>query len=464
MLLGRFAGKDRAVASTLARAFGLDEAWGSQVLGAAPIVMLDGLSAEQAQAVHHALADVETAGSRFEVQPGLDPGLPKLSWPQPPRIRGRLISEFGQPAAQGITATLLVPCPYTGQRMKLTLTISVTKAGEAAVTGVAAAVAPIPIAVPGPPVPIPQPASQAGRPGASAHAVPVDAYKPIPTPVFTPAVPFAGRPSPPAVAPAPRARASGAPPAQSAPVRNLTPGAGTPAPPVIQGLDDLDELQPMESLPAPAQITPAAPPAAQTRPPSRILMVPVPLRPASAQQRSQVSRQTGPVPARLAPSLAPLPDVPILQNQPPAQAAPGAAPLGNPAQAPLPADLMGTPMDLSAFEANLTASGILQATPPQPPSEAASAPPAAAPAAPEPAENAPAADDASLWSVFMGRSANPKVHQLVAEVQGMSVAEAAKLCQKPVVALAKDVSAAEAKAVKQRFAAVSVAVRMTRRT
>jgi ribosomal protein L7/L12 len=128
--------------------------------------------------------------------------------------------------------------------------------------------------------------------------------------------------------------------------------------------------------------------------------------------------------------------------------------LGSQTQPPLPMDLMSAPMDLSAFEANVTASGILHATPVQQLGQAPAAP-VANPAA--------AADDGALWSVFMGKNTNPRVHQVVAELQGISVAEAARLCQKPVVSLAKDVSGTVAREIRQRMVAVSAQVRLTKR-
>lgn len=446
VLLGRFPGKDKAVAAALGRDFAHDDAWGMQVLSAAPIVVLAGLTAEQAQAIHAALADVEAAGSKIEVQPGLDPGLPKLSWPTPPRIRGRQPLEYlpsgGPPPA---AATFILPCPYTGQRMRLTITLSLSRAEQVgAATGATPAVSATPAAMA--PLPIPVPIPQAPRPPSAAAA----AYRAIPTPVASPAVPLT-RPG------------SSALPAPLRPLRRSTPPAGAPPPapaeaPVIHGLDDLDELQPIGQAPLPTvNHAPPAPqqPRAPTRivPPSRI-KAPIPM--SLPGPVTQPGRQSGAVPTRpVLSASAPLPDVPVLQspmNPPPAPAA--AEALGSQTQPPLPMDLMSAPMDLSAFEANVTASGILHATPVQQLGQAPAAP-VANPAA--------AADDDGLWSVFMGKSANPRVHQVVAELQGISVAEAARLCQKPVVSLAKDVSGTVAREIRQRMVAVSAQVRLTKR-
>src|SRR6185295_18872223 len=124
VLVGRYPGKDRAVAQSLAREFGRDDAWGLQVVGASPIVLLDNLTLDQANAVHAALADVENAGSLFQVQSEVEDGTAKIQWPAAPRLRGRLTSEFGGPApaaavaGKGNTVSLILPCPYTGQKMK----------------------------------------------------------------------------------------------------------------------------------------------------------------------------------------------------------------------------------------------------------------------------------------------------------------------------------------------------------
>jgi ribosomal protein L7/L12 len=389
VLLGRFPGKDRVVAGTLARDFSRDDAWGAQVVGAAPIVLLDNLNFEQAAAVEGALADVEAAGSRIEVQEGVDPALSKLSWPTPPRIKGKLVSEYGAGAvgAPGaaptgipgaVTASLILPCPYTGQKMKLTLTISITKAdNQPMVAGVTANVAAAPM-----PIPIPVPTG--------ARSASDSAYKPIPTPVVTPRIA--------ASAPAPR---------------RMTPNAGSDQA-VIVGLDDLDELKPMEQFPAPKP-TASSSQSRPTHPPSA--------------RPSQPSRPTNPA--------IPLPDVPVLHNQAPAPVAPTQLSTNQ----PMPDDLMNAPMDLSAFEAGVTASGIMRA--------------ATAQVSDEPA------DDGSLCSVSIGKSNNPKVHQVVAELCGISQSEASRLCQKPIVTLATNISSPDAHTIKQRLSSVGVPAKIT---
>jgi len=181
----------------------------------------------------------------------------------------------------------------------------------------------------------------------------------------------------------------------------------------MSGLESLEELIPMEQFPP-------APP----KPPAR-------------------SPQHGtPMAARPPSSGAPLPDVPILHSAAPPK------PVGLPEvpAAPMP-PMVSAPMDLEVFEQRVSSSGTFRA-----------------PVLPEADEQAPAADDdGSLCSVFMGKSNNVRVHQVLAELHGIPVPEAGKLCQKALVAVAKDVTTEQAMEIKQRFAAVNVNVRIAKR-
>ena len=278
VLLGRYAGKDRAVSQALARVFGRDDAWALQVVGASPIVILHNMQAEQSEAVLQGLSEVENAGCQMEIQSGVDEGLPKLGWPAPPRIRGRLISEFNgapipfaqalppasgsasqtaavpsiqiphnNPSAGGTavlpgtgpagTLNITLPCPYTGQKMKLTLTIQISRAESGGgvnmnmnMTASASGFAPAPIPnPPAPPMIVPAPAAQS-RPVSRPNVIP-SAYAGINTPVSTPMV----RPQAPQQPP---------PRASSATARQLPP----PQPQHQQS--DLEEIVPLPDVPA----------------------------------------------------------------------------------------------------------------------------------------------------------------------------------------------------------------------
>ena len=95
VLVGRYPGRDRAVAQLLAQEFGRDEAWGLRVVIASPIVILEHLSLKQANAIQEVLAEVRSAGSQFAIKYGVADGTAILQWTEAPRLRGRLVSEYG---------------------------------------------------------------------------------------------------------------------------------------------------------------------------------------------------------------------------------------------------------------------------------------------------------------------------------------------------------------------------------
>ncbi|HEY3323835.1 MAG TPA: hypothetical protein VGP72_25510 [Planctomycetota bacterium] len=490
ILLGRFAGKDRAVATALAAVFEQDDEWGVQVVGSAPITLLDGLSAEQAQGALAAVAPVEAVGSRFEVRQGADPGLPKLSWSQPPRVGGRVITEL-----QPNVVHLILPCPYTGQKMRLSLTVNVTRAGAQAGVAVSAAAMPAlaPMGAPAPaPMPMAAPAAMpVPVPAAAPRSVPVPVPVPVPAPL-SPAprsvsvpVPATARPMPAPAAARPLAR-SPVPVPQALPPRQATPAGGQPLPvpdePFIEGLDSLDELQPLEPaaatpMPAPVPVPiPVPAPAAIPAPAPRAI---APMRAAGGGPARANGAPTRP-PLRRAPQAPPplsdpgvLPDVPVLPAMPPPMQ-PQQFDASGDGGVPMPDSPMGVPMDLSAFEAGVTASGIMQAaepleelTPEEEPAEVPADEPAEAPAEepqpePPPVPAAPA-DDGSLFNVSIGKTNNARIHQVVAEIQGISVEDAAKLCQKPFVTVGRDVNSAQAREIKQQLAAVNCVAKVMKR-
>jgi len=459
VLLGRFAGKDRAVAQALSRAFGRDDAWGLQVVGATPIVLLSDLGIDQSSAIADALADVEQAGSRLEIQQGLDEGLPKLQWPATPRIRGHLITDFGpngpKPGAAH-TMQLIVPCPYTNQKIQLTLNMTFGRAADGSVIpNVSATTAPFvanPIQpIPMSPIPTPIPSPRPTTPAAPRHIVALP--PPIPLPSANPPSPAAARLTPGSGNQLPR------PIAAPAPASNA---------PYIEGLDALDELTPMDQIPTPPNLmVPASKASRQSgpaiRPPSAGANNPPQLPPPQA--LPQPIRPPGPPPPppnNMAKPLtvsfgvkpqgqpAPLPDVPVLHTPP--KAAPIAppspiSPLSDNGM-PMPSTF-NAPMDLSEFEANVTGSGIVSALQDENQSSVG--------------DNSTVDDDGSLYSVFIGKTSNPKAHEIVADVLGIAPAEASRMCQKPIVSLAKEVNLARAQDIKNRFASANIQVRLNKK-
>lgn len=437
-MVGRYPGKDRAVAQGLSKLFGRDDAWGLQVVGASPCVLLHDLSSEQAQVVSDSLIDIENLGCQMDVQEGVDEGLPKVNWPAPARIRGRLVTEMTAPAVpisaaqaaasptqihvpqqpqqvqhaqipqqlpQTATLSLLVPCPYTGQKIKLTLQITVAREGNTttiSASGTSSGMQSVQA-----PMVVPAPASQ--RPPSRPNVLP--AYGQINTPIASPAV--------------------------KSPPSRLTPKRPPPIPaptesnePVIHGLENLDGLVPLPSGPRP--------------------QMPVQRQSPGAPRGGQMARPTSQPHLSIPKDVVPLPDVPVIHGQ----NGQGFGDLpGTPVPAPMPKDLLGAPMDLEQFEAKVSASGIMRAVQPE----------QAGSVFGEDSGGEQSLEDDAVCSVFMGKNNNPRVHQLVAELHGISVAEATRYCQKPIVALAKEISANDAQELRQRFAAVNVTVRITKR-
>jgi hypothetical protein len=397
-------------------------------------VLQNNLAPEQYEAILAALGDAEAAGCQMEIQPGVDPGLPKLGWPAPPRIRGRLISEFtvspipfGQPvqpmhqassgsgihimpptsaapaqAGQAKTVTLTVPCPYTGQLMKLAISVQVSRAETGTAVSIGASATQFNA---------PATSQQNARPPSRPNVLP-NAYVGINTPVATSAVRMPqSQPQPPA---APRQPAPSAPRAP------------------VHAEHEVEIHVPLPDIPA----APSAPP--------RPVLRRSPAPPATNRPIPTAS-PAGP-PAQ--PSIIPLPDVPVIHG--PNGHTPAAPPSSSNMLMilPMPDDPLSAPMDLDAFEAKVSASGIMRAV-------------TQADATQDVFDEAK--DDGSVCSVFMGKTNNSKVHQLVAELHGISVAEATRYCQKPIVALAKEVTSADAQEIRQRFAALNVNVRITKK-
>jgi nicotinate-nucleotide--dimethylbenzimidazole phosphoribosyltransferase len=88
-----FAARERA-AVALADIMDLDPDMAEQIVEAAPITILDGLSANQAKNLVAAFAPLSQTGGDVRVRQGLDDALPQLSWPEPPRIADRDLAEY----------------------------------------------------------------------------------------------------------------------------------------------------------------------------------------------------------------------------------------------------------------------------------------------------------------------------------------------------------------------------------
>ncbi|MFH0938893.1 MAG: hypothetical protein V1899_06395 [Planctomycetota bacterium] len=400
ILLGRYPGKDRLVAHALAQVFGRDDAWGLQIVGVAPVIVLDALTVEQAQLIYEALAEVEAAGSKFEIRCGAIEGMSKLHWPLPPRLYGRSVAEFSV-ADSKASVSLIVPCPYTGQKIKLTITAQATRLTAENVLTTAVAPVAVNVSVPALPSVVSVPVTV--RPPSQPNTLPSTPL-PIPIPVVTP---VARPPSPPIPVPVPTTLLH-SPQLQ----RHPAPHIAIPAPAITPELQE--ELLPMEHF------FPASP-----KPPSRSPPHGMTVRPTS--------------------TVIPLPDVPVLHTQSPPMPSPP-KPIMLPEVTAFMPSQVSAPMDMEVFEQRVSSSGIFKA-----------------PALPENEMSAPTvSDDGNLCSVFIGKTNNVKAQQVLAELHGISVPEAARLCQKMLIAVAKNVTNSEALEIKQRFAAVNMNVRIVK--
>jgi len=167
------------------------------------------------------------------------------------------------------------------------------------------------------------------------------------------------------------------------------------------------------------------------------------------QDFSPNSLTTPPQPMRLpqAPGKV-LPEVPVVDNAP--APLPAAPQLGGPAPRPSQSGPgLGLPVDLEAFEAGLQMGPAPEAPEAQGPPAEHVVPPVK-PSARRKAGKPPVDPDA-LCSIFIGKSRDHKVHELVAEIQGTSVEEAEDLCMKAVVPVVKDIPVSEAEGIKERF-------------
>ena len=76
---------DQSVAE-LARLFNLDDGMAQSIVGAMPIIVLDGLSARAAGVVRERLAALARAGCRVTTTDDPSETIPRVNWPETPAI------------------------------------------------------------------------------------------------------------------------------------------------------------------------------------------------------------------------------------------------------------------------------------------------------------------------------------------------------------------------------------------
>lgn len=422
ILRGRFAGKDRAVAKALSEVFGLSDAWGLQVVGGSPITLLAYMNANQAQAVYQHLLPVENAGCRFLVQQGLDRSIPAVSWKDDPVVGGKPLSEYldatvaaapvvpaagGAPAAPApVPGGAMLACPHCGKPVAL-------QRGPGGPKLVPAALGPAPIPVPKPggvalpaPVPIPIPGAQPPKqatPRAPARAVGPGGARPPQAPKLVPL------------------------PAPAIP-RQLPVGPPDPPAPSFEPLD-IDGLE---------ELAPGAEP--------RVPLPDVPV------VESELQPLTFPKAAKAPSGSDPRLNAPITLED--FEAGLGEfEPQDSETDLPSPEDVAG------AVEEEVSSENVRQVRPSGRGRKASGGVPMGASAGT--LDRVQKEDPDALCSIFIGKNNNPQVHELIAEIQGITVEEAQRLCQKVIVPVVKDIPISEADAIRERFREVNVNPRVT---
>jgi hypothetical protein len=364
----------------LAKAFGCEDVWGLQVVGATPITLLVNLTIIQAKNIQAALGDVERAGSRLEIRAAEDPTLPKVSWNGPVRIRGRLLEEYGWPGAVppalGSMANASVVCPHC--RKALRVSLSPANSMQEVVVGNGLQDAQPSVALP--------------KPRLSGIPVPVPTRGTLKPPMQFPTPPL-------------------------------------PISPIAAGLGDLEEIP----------------------------------EPSVSANHSGVSSGT---------MRKPLPDVPVISDV--GELLEQKTPKVGDVSADLEQfDELTEPMDLSAFEAGLnldtTSLSIAQTNELLQDQEgvemenyltpSVALQPTAAMVAPT-AEEVAGDDSDAICSVFISRNRKPEVHELLAEITGISVDDAAERCDKPVVPVMKEISLTQGREICRLFLEVGVKARL----
>lgn len=421
VLRGRFAGKDRAVAKALSEVFGLSDAWGLQVVGGSPITLLAYLSANQAQAVYNQLVPVENAGCRFLVQQGLDRSIPAVSWTDDPLVAGKPLSEYlnatvaaapvmPAPEAEPAAGGAMLACPHCGKPVALQRSPGGPKLVPAALGP-----APIPVPKPGgaaPPAPMPSPLPGAQPPK---QATPRASAKGV--------APGGGRsPQAPKPVPVPAPAALGIP-------RQLPVGPPDPPAPSFEPLD-IDGLE---------ELAPGAAP--------RVPLPDVPV------VESDLQPLTFPKAAKAPSGSDPRLNAPITLED--FEAGLGTfEPQDSETDLPSPEDVAGAVEEEEASSEN-----VRQVRPSGRGRKASGGVPMGASAGT--LDRVQKEDPDALCSIFIGKNNNPQVHELIAEIQGITVEEAQRLCQKVIVPVVKDIPVSEADALRERFREVNVNPRIT---
>ncbi|HOX06690.1 MAG TPA: hypothetical protein PK280_09825 [Planctomycetota bacterium] len=400
-------GAAASVAPPLAKLFGIEARLAGQIAGAAPIVLVDNLSTGQAAGVSAALAEMTAAGARLEIKAASDLGsLPRVGWPGGPKINGRAAAEYTAPAAAGAgsAADGQLRCPCCGAALRLIAAQGGAPAPAAAAAAPAAAPAGRREAKDSGFEEIPLPDALKSLDAVSSELPDVPEL-PEPKPVKVKAEP---PPAPPAVKGA--ISMKNAKPGSSAPMALEDFEAGLASD--DQMMADLDDGLP-QVPDEKAKPVPAAPP--------RPAALPAPISLDEITVQPEAGRPAAAVPKAKAVK-------PMTPQQAARQVvAKPAAPVAKPATA----------------------------VPAAPAPKPATAAPAAAPA------TAASGDPNEKVNIYINKTANPKVHELVAKLHNVSVEDAAALCDKTLVTVARGISRGQAETIRKKLAEYKVSARLS---
>jgi ribosomal protein L7/L12 len=206
-------GAPAQVGPPMSQIFGIDEKLASQIAGASPIVLVEGLNEDQASGVRAALDGLVSAGAEITLKAGNVGSIPKVGWGGVPKISGKPATDYTAPqaAAPGIvSAPGTLCCPACGASFKL------VPEGQGAAAPAAAASAPA------------EPAAPMGVKDSGFEEIPLpDALKSLEAPPDLPDVPEVPSSAPAAAAAAPK-EAAPSPVGGAIPASQVKPGHSAP--------------------------------------------------------------------------------------------------------------------------------------------------------------------------------------------------------------------------------------------
>ena len=92
-------GSEGAVVAALAKVLSQSEDGVKPIVGSVPIILMDGLEVDQAQAIATAMGSVKQIGGNLVISAAPGQNMPHVDWPTPPNVAGRDIASYRGGAA-----------------------------------------------------------------------------------------------------------------------------------------------------------------------------------------------------------------------------------------------------------------------------------------------------------------------------------------------------------------------------